>query len=146
MAKKERQQRDDDEVDTAGKVRQLVHVEHGVDQEEEQLETAHNDRTDGEVIIVQDVNGHCRSSDQQQVLVALFFNIAKCFAFTALHSHFHFHFRFTTATFHNVCLHSLVGGWLAGMGSGGAAFIAEWLAASQGVSPPFLLYFFWAAC
>lgn len=27
------------------------------------------------------------------------------------------------------------------MGSGGAAFIAEWLAASQGVSPPFFIFF-----
>jgi len=59
LAEEEGQQGDDDEVHPAGKVRQLVHLENGVDQEEDQLQRAHHDGADGEVIVVQYIYGHC---------------------------------------------------------------------------------------
>lgn len=59
MAEKESEQGDDDEVNAAGEVRQLVHLEHGVDQKEDQLQTPHHDGANGEVIVVQYIYGHC---------------------------------------------------------------------------------------
>lgn len=60
MAEEKGQQRDNDEIETASKVRQFVQMQHSVHGEEHQLQADYHDGANGEMIQAQKVNGHCR--------------------------------------------------------------------------------------
>lgn len=60
MAEEKGQQRHNDKIETASKVRQFVQMQQGVHSEEHQLQADYDDGANGEMIQAQNVNGHCR--------------------------------------------------------------------------------------
>lgn len=59
LPEEERQQRDDDEVESAREVGELVELENGCDEEKDELDRQDRDAGDGEVIRVENVHCHC---------------------------------------------------------------------------------------
>jgi hypothetical protein len=58
LSAEEGEQGQNHEVDAAGEIRHFVHLEGGGDREEDDLHGHRDDGTDGEVVLVEDVNSH----------------------------------------------------------------------------------------